>query len=91
MTVLIKGMEMPKACFKCRLLDSYFWQCEITKKTASHSADCVPLYCPLVPVPPHGDLIDIDETLNRLPEHYSKEDLEDVIGTSPTVIEAEGE
>lgn len=96
MSILIKGMDMPKACFKCRLLDSYFWQCEITKKTASHSTGCVPSYCPLVPVPPHGRLIDADaliiNLMDRGIESLQTEDfyeIQQAVADAPTIIEAE--
>lgn len=42
MGVYIKGMEMPKNCLECPLV-----VCLNVKSD-----------CPLVPVPPHGDLID---------------------------------
>ena len=44
MSILIKGMKMPESCGKC-----FVGNREI----------CVN-GCPLVPVPPHGDLIDRD-------------------------------
>lgn len=76
MSILIKGMEMPKSCHDCRFCGwSNFWQaydCHMTKnhalllfngektnidsKTRNGRAD----NCPLVPVPPHGRLGDLD-------------------------------
>lgn len=47
MSVLIKGMEMPKNCHECPLL--YVTSlCDGFKD------------CPIVPIPPHGRLIDAD-------------------------------
>lgn len=66
MSILIKGMEMPTNCNDCPIGDSLccglmpgvpvLWK-EYTiaiRTNRRHSA------CPLVPVPPHGDLIDRD-------------------------------
>lgn len=66
MGVYIKGMEMPTSCGDCKAFVCYRqWAgdmgdcfCGITKEDAKakeKNADC-----PLVPVPPHGDLIDRD-------------------------------
>lgn len=61
MGIYIKGMEMPKSCEKCPAFHNTL-RCGIT---------AFPFYsnerherrmhdCPLVPVPPHGDLIERD-------------------------------
>jgi hypothetical protein len=56
MSVLIKGMEMPTSCRACMFsrtdIRNVDW-CVLTEKD-------LPCDCPLVPVPPHGDLIDRD-------------------------------
>ena len=64
MSILIKGMEMPKSCFQCEFrtkIDPDNLMCIISQKTfeerfyhIEHRDDT----CPLVPVPEHGDLID---------------------------------
>lgn len=71
MSILIKGMEMPKSC----------WVCEVGGAAQMDNATC-PFYsmeyweqenyqdkiadgCPLVPVPPHGRLIDADALANK--------------------------
>ena len=56
MSVLIKGIEMPKSCYKC------FW---ILEKGCPLKPDQVmpderPENCPLIPIQPHGRLIDAD-------------------------------
>lgn len=62
MSVLIKGIEMPSGCAVCPFRIGRFcpyidgWKNNIEK----HKTDRHPL-CPLVPVPPHGRLIDADE------------------------------
>ena len=69
MGVYIKGMEMPARCGECKAFVCYKqWAgdrgdcfCGITKsdcKAGAQNADC-----PLVPVPPHGDLIDRREAI----------------------------
>ena len=56
MGVYIKGMEMPTSCRACLYsrtdIRNVDW-CVLTEKD-------LPCECPLVPVPPHGDLIDRD-------------------------------
>ena len=80
--VLIKDMEMPDRCFACPLCDvidsevncvtshgSYIEYREIDEQTAINGR---PFDCPLIPVPPHGRLIDSD-ALHKLFEdqwHY---------------------
>ena len=57
MSILIKGMEMPKSCAKCKLFGEY--GCAfigavgyaLTEGRRSEN-------CPLVPLPDHGDLIE---------------------------------
>ena len=54
MSVLVKGMKMPKDCVSCRWHAR--WGCEIT-----HLVTNIAQRCPLVEVPtPHGRLIDAD-------------------------------
>ena len=54
MSVLIKGMEMPKNCLECPLV-----VCLDVKSD-----------CPLVPVPPHGDLVDKQRMAETNEQHY---------------------
>lgn len=67
MGVYLPNMEMPKSCGKCKLFDGSHaiglfaplgW-CRVNGKEIfllSEKAN----FCPLVPIPPHGDLIDRD-------------------------------
>ena len=54
MSILIKGMEMPKNCFWCPLsvLSDNRLFCEVTKNEVVRAK--IDVDCPLVPVPPHG-------------------------------------
>ena len=109
MSVLIRGMEMPESCHDCRFCGwSNFWQaydCHMTKnnalllingektnsdsKTRNGRAD----NCPLIPVPPHGDLIERDKLCDIMfiGEQclYSWDEIEDAIDYVPTIIPAE--
>ena len=97
MSVLIKGMEMPKHCRNCKF--SYFTH-GISMKCLFISEACKIKgrlsNCPLVAVPtPHGRLIDADALMEcRLePNHY--EELKDGyipdydLDSAPTIIKAE--
>ena len=59
MGVYIEGMEMPKGCAGCPI-DSD--SCELwTQLPATSLSNTRHEDCPLVPVPPHGRLGDLDE------------------------------
>lgn len=67
--ILIRGMEMPKSCNAC-IFDVY-GLCLINKNI--EGKDELTHSCPLVPVPPHGRLIDKDVMCNecrRIAEEY---------------------
>lgn len=62
MSVLIKGMEMPYTCLSCdfrKCAAGVGDYCTLTKKKQFRFKSR-PSSCPLVPVPPHGRLIDAD-------------------------------
>jgi len=67
MSVLVKGMEMPKDCRECRLMEYHSnlgetWCAPAVELLAvnfeSIPFDGRPDWCPLVELKPHGDLID---------------------------------
>ena len=62
MGVYIKGMEMPKNCHECRLYEGDIYYCSAADKEIDilDSSEGKCKFCPLVPVPPHGRLIDTD-------------------------------
>ena len=98
MSIIIKGMEMPKNCYncwlghKCQKYEALLWN-EIDKERKPD--------CPLVPVPPHGRLGDLDALKAKAIERSEKcgemvNVLDKVItaydiSTAPTIIPAEGE
>jgi hypothetical protein len=69
MSILIKGMKMPKTCRECPLEQPYDgYNCAITGKSYSWALSDRPSDCPLVPVPPHGDLIDRNKLYEKTAE-----------------------
>lgn len=101
MSVLIKGMELPKDCPYCQMshynASDEFTGCAVVpcKRYAMHN-DAVyakstqrPDWCPLIEIPePHGRLIDADRATAESIKRTGKRLL--AIDTAPTVIEAEG-
>ena len=72
MGVYIPSMKMPRGCNKCEFIDYYkgHWYCHVLN-------DCLEIglsyrdehrdeRCPLVPVPPHGRLIDADALFKEM-------------------------
>ena len=104
MSILIKGMEMPRDCPMCPLshwnrLDE-FTGCEVvngkrfavTIDEGYAQSNTRPSWCPLVEIPPHGRLIDADklEIERRTYETYNDySEAFDMIDNAPTVIESE--
>lgn len=66
MSVLIRGMEMPPDCFYCKLsfMSGERLFCSAMKNEEVLRRKIDP-NCPLIPVPPHGRLIDADEILEH--------------------------
>ena len=111
MGVYIKGMEMPVTCCHCPLMgyDPDREWFDSMARTGAHI--CVLTgelidntkreeHCPLVPVPPHGRLIDADAELERLKNCMFPSDMATTIAvgmyekwlkSAPTIIEKEGE
>jgi len=86
--ILIKDMEMPKSCAFCRFYGVY---CYAKGDENAHST----LPCPLIPVPPHGDLIDINTlklaivNVDYVNKHDYLKGVLNAINNAPTVIPAE--
>ena len=90
MSILIKGMDMPKDCPMCPMAHwnacDEFTGCGIVagKKYANKTdpkymkSTCRPDWCPLVEVKPHGRLIDADELNNMINQSYPMTDRVDV-------------
>ena len=101
MSVLIRGVEMPKSCRACHLK----MNCDDCEGL---ECVCVPLHqqigylddlltdkcrddCPLIPVPEHGRAIDADELKTAFPcgESVRTECVRATIDHAPTIIPAE--
>ena len=114
MSVLIKGMEMPKCCRECDAEghydnsygDEYGFFCPFGYKAyTSETRELKRLdNCPLVPVPPHGRLGDLDElerdfredakgpwNMRAMPMNWADafEEVADIVADAPAIIEAE--
>lgn len=95
MSVLIKGMEMPKCCVECEWHEyyggDYDWvhACRRTGTMPIGNADTERANdCPLVEIPvPHGDLIDRDAL--RIAELDTLIMIRYKLAYAPTVIELE--
>ena len=98
MSVLIKGLKMPRNCYDCGVSfcagGDLFW-CGLAETEVSIDTDERDPDCPLVPVPPHGRLIDADALLKgceRVATEYATREFafsQTAIETAPTIIEAE--
>lgn len=100
MSVLIRGMKMPKNCDEC---PCYYetegaWrnECEVLGKEYI-ADDYRPEWCPLVELPPHGRLIDGDVAEVITADHEDGDFIDGIlyaaewIANQPTIIEAEEE
>lgn len=82
MSILIRGMKMPRSCADCPLTwvdDEYDKRCCITDKVVlgtigrQDNANCTDCDCPLVEVPtPHGRLIEADALNKKMDERMDR-------------------
>ena len=94
MSILIKGMEMPKDCEEC-----LFYEVDVENGCWLKKYFCVrrygidrPSWCPIVEIPPHGRLIDADALTGKAYMDGKLMCVEmDDIEEAPTIIEAEKE
>ena len=70
MGVYIPGMEMPKRCGECPL--SLYPHSPCWKNGGALDWENRPSWCPLVPVPEHGRLIDADALLEHMKKIHDK-------------------
>lgn len=97
MSILIKGVDMPKRCDEC-IFDVY-GGCLINlnidpKNKLTHS-------CPLIEIPAHGDLIDLRELMCEFARFVRRSNNSDfaptpnwndavsIVGSAPVVIPAD--
>lgn len=104
MSILIKGMEMPETCKLCYLSEFdpgfYAYVCKPTGIRIDYDMakiDRPRTICPLVPVPPHGRLVDADKLMQEMrlfikENMLSRDDARELLETikdAPTIIPAE--
>ena len=100
MSILIKCAKMPSSCAVC---PCYKWESDYgcaVKHEEPKDFKKRPSWCPLVEIPPHGDLIDRDKLMKSL-EHewdicmddteFANKIVPNGIKDAPTVIESEEE
>ena len=91
MSIIIKGMEMPKTCWDCACSNYYESigeaMCDITDGQLDYMLWKCERHpdCPLIELPPHGRLIDADAIQDYNVETFGQRLL--IIDTAPTVIE----
>ena len=97
MSILIKNMQMPKNCIECpfmalanttdgRLLEF----CSVSEMFVVGIETQKDPKCPLVELPPHGDLIDRDAVLEILSDKNAAWDGYVKVKALPIVVESEG-
>lgn len=93
MSILIKGMQMPKNCGECPIEQLYGRDCETAKCPITKNLDSAyrvsqarMFGCPLVELPPHGRLIDAD-ALNELIDSGDDIDFSEVLETKYAIMQ----
>lgn len=101
MSILIKGMEMPTTCKDCPCFYPEYNECNAIVGRWVDGKGTPPSDCPLVPIPPHGRLIDADAVTDAAMEDIlgwedagcDRSDyrafLDNYIEDAPTIIPAE--
>lgn len=90
MSVIVRGVEMPKNCALCKFRGAGETWCPFTLQEVP--GNTIPEDCPLGPVPKHGRLIDADVLKPyMLNEHYKYRLVYDAneVANVPTIIPAE--
>lgn len=98
MSILIKGMKMPKNCDTCDLCYDYI-ECMAASNVIKINFETRPKECPLVEVQEaHGRLIDADalkmdvcDVCGDYGDYAEFGFSRDMVDAQPTIIEAEGE
>ena len=65
MSVIVKGVNIPKNCLECKFTDSEWGVCVLDQPNERAPEDYMKRsdWCPLTQIPPHGDLIDRREAI----------------------------
>jgi hypothetical protein len=101
MSILIKGMEMPKSCDSCDLIqfddEELEAHCPLSPyyRWCGTPPDYRPEGCQLVEIPtPHGDLVDRDDLIDEINrvtfvKRYDYNVAYNIVTDAETIIEAE--
>lgn len=100
--VAIKNAVVPPSCYFCPMTNNGFYLCKANNPYKMLEEDCEerrPDWCPLVPVPTHGRLIDSDELTKEMrlfinENMLSRDDARELLETiadAPTIIPASEE
>lgn len=78
MSILIKGMEMPKNCGECPFIFSswgieYYCHLAESSTSAEYVGQEKMTNCPLIELPPHGRLGDLDKLWDRMYNYIDNE------------------
>ena len=102
--IYISGMEMPTNCTKCPCSNDETRYCHAANEYIPMLGK--PQFCPIIPVPDHGRLIDADALQSVTIEQQSNDynikavprnwayafcAFEEIVADAPTVIPADGE
>ena len=90
MSVIVKGMEMPKNCRTCPMLfdgHNYRW-CNITGESLGieETDNGRDEYCPLIELPPHGRLIDADALKERIRKALGIKSFDNLLPSEKTIV-----
>ena len=96
MSVLVKGMEIPKSCFYCPFREKVNpddYVCMALNKEFEETFSLIVgkrhKDCPLIEVPPHGRLIDVDKLEEEVCCGCKRGCIDCAIANAPTVIPAD--
>lgn len=94
--IAIKNAFVPPSCYFCPMTNDGLYLCKANNPYKMLEDDCEerrPDWCPLVPVPPHGDLIDRDQFIEFIKTHWDSYDQRFVeqLEARPTIIPASEE
>lgn len=93
MSVYIPGISKPISCYDCPCANGDRMRCQVAKRDFGFFEDTRPDWCPLIPIPEHGDLIDKQyayQNTMMLGEHTRKIILKQ-INLLPVLIPADKE
>ena len=92
MSIIVKGMDMPKSCEECRLyVDKWCYAIDVESFTEENGTKAT-FICPLIEIPtPHGRLIAEGSVLDQIEDDhlYIQRQLKLFFSNAPTILEAE--